>query len=122
MLTRNASRIKPAPVKATITLFDAGARRGPSAFGRGVLPRYAAQYTTVPYSVSDAEWAAAEFCAQSTYEPLWSDQAIDRRAGEAAAQDRLDRGLIAHELAEEISRGSLVGHWTDHLNREDGPT
>jgi acetyl-CoA acetyltransferase len=111
MLTRNVIRgkkITVAPTWNTVVIYDATARQSPRPhFGKG-LTRYAAQYQVVPFTAEDAEWWAAESNRNASDYSL--DDYYDAMADEATAQDRLDRGYLAHELAEQISLRSVIGH------------
>jgi hypothetical protein len=88
------------------TIFDSSAIVKPGTFGRGVLQSSPSDRLPVP--LSDLEWAAMAFSLESSdfdVEPDW-----DEMATEAAALDSLESGLIPNDVAEHISRTSLVGH------------
>src|SRR4051812_22915123 len=103
----------------------------PASFGRGLVPAHSPRF--VP-SAADLAWAASELNRDSRdYDVVVSaprpisgggpcevqgrlaaesgaDAEWDALAAEALAVDSLTRGLIPADLADAISRTSLVGH------------
>ena len=88
MLTRIATRIKPAPVKATVTLFDATRKARVPAFGRGLLA-YIPHHGRMPFTAADLDWLAAQGGAGP------DDAEFDRMADAAANLDRYTCGWLA---------------------------
>lgn len=87
---RYATRVKPAPVRSTIVLFDASLPRRSPKFGQGILrslPTY-----SCPFSQQDADWASQSF--GSDYP---EDETFDALADEYEALCRLERGFIPHD-------------------------
>ena len=109
--------------------------RKPAPFGAGILPtrkaapvsdrqwaaqihgeqsdRYDTIELTTPARRPDPRHCPCYRCVMARtarYDSTAEDRAIDLRANVAAIQDRLDRGMIGHELAAYIERTSLVGH------------
>jgi hypothetical protein len=77
--------------------------RTPAPFGHGLHP--VPPIPDVPAMPRRIRWTALDLAPLDE-----SDAAWDRRAGEAAVQGHYEAGMIGHELADEISRTSLVGH------------
>jgi hypothetical protein len=93
-LTASARRVnKPAPVRSTVVLFDAGDRRSVSSFGEGIhrsLPSY-----RVPFTAADAAWAAQTFGELGDQRDAEEfNRELEFRAAEAAALDRLTAGCL----------------------------
>lgn len=97
---RVKGRSKPAPVRSTIVLFDAGRRTRMPNFGRGVLaavpghrlPCTVADLDAVAaiFAESDRERAEARLAAEEEY-----DARIDQAAFEDACLERYTRGHLA---------------------------
>jgi hypothetical protein len=89
MMTRSKPRVKPTRVSP----------RPPARFGAGLLGSTPTTRLSVP--LSDLDWHSH---IESIYETSWDeDAALEQRAAEAEACDRLSRGYIHGDLAEMIA-------------------
>jgi hypothetical protein len=90
MLTYRRAKSKPTRVPP----------RPPARSGAGLIPPSCPVHKA-PASLSDMEWATR---IEAIYETSWDeDAAMEQRAAEADAQDRLERGYIHQDVAEMIS-------------------
>jgi hypothetical protein len=88
-------RTRPAPVKTTRVLFDAGRRMRPARpFGAGILPYRPA--TKLPCTVGDLVWASEAFAFHSAEELDAAEDAyneiLEQRYLESAVLDRYTNG------------------------------
>jgi hypothetical protein len=94
---RVKGRIRPAPVRSTIVLFDGGPRHRVPDFGAGILAyRPAAK---LPCTVGDLAWATEAFASHSAEEVDAAedryDEILEMRYLESAMLDRYTRGHLA---------------------------
>jgi hypothetical protein len=95
ILNRIDRKSKPAPVRSTIVLFDAGRRMRPARpFGAGLLPYRPA--TKLPCTVGELAWASEAFASHSAAEMDAAEdrynEVLEQRYLESAVLDRYTRG------------------------------
>jgi hypothetical protein len=95
ILNRIDRKSKPAPVRSTIVLFDAGRRMRPARpFGAGLLPYRPA--TKLSCTVGELAWASEAFASHSAAEMDAAEdrynEVLEQRYLESAVLDRYTRG------------------------------